>query len=369
MKKGMIALIAALLIALSACAQAQPGYVDGKNADRVHLRAEANQSSQSLGLYFTGAPLENLYDAGAGWRCVQLGTERGYIRSEYVRTQQPAADGKAAKVTNGRGGFVNLRAVPSTQGAILAQVNVSTEVTVYGETVKGWCYIRANGISGYMDSDFLTDPVDKSALPVSPSAPGGALARVGYAANGDNIFRYTAENGAQIHFTSVEEEPVIRYEDVNFDGQMDLVAVITRGASNTMCEFFVWNGHGYTQVWHPGIDYGFANYKLYADKKLVVSHAVNGYAGAMFETCIYRWEGNELRLVRRAVSDLAEDVQIVGSKMIHTQDQELLRVQVRNYPQGVGEGSVIWQRDLPMDDALYTVLEGEMNQALWQGIW
>ena len=54
---------------------------------------------------------------------------------------------------------------------------------------------------------------------------------VGRTADG-YIHRYTADNGQEIYFVSIEKEPPVRYEDVNFDGHPDLVMVTALGASN-----------------------------------------------------------------------------------------------------------------------------------------
>ena len=36
------------------------------------------------------------------------------------------------------------------------------------------------------------------------------------------IHRYLADNGQEIYFVSIEEEPPVRYDDVNFDEHPDL---------------------------------------------------------------------------------------------------------------------------------------------------
>ena len=53
------------------------------------------------------------------------------------------------------------------------------------------------------------------------------------------IWRFQADNGQNIYFTSREAEPFIQYQDINFDGIPDLTILTTRGASNFFSKLFI----------------------------------------------------------------------------------------------------------------------------------
>ena len=54
MKRLFVLLLAMLLMIPAALAESNLYYIDGRDADRVHLRAEPSAQADSLGLYFSG---------------------------------------------------------------------------------------------------------------------------------------------------------------------------------------------------------------------------------------------------------------------------------------------------------------------------
>ena len=76
---------------------------------------------------------------------------------------------------------------------------------------------------------------------------------VGKTSNGEHIHAYTADNGQTIYFTALEPDPFITRQDVNFDGQEDLLVCVSAGASNGYFEFFVREDERYVQSSHDGL--------------------------------------------------------------------------------------------------------------------
>ena len=62
---------------------------------------------------------------------------------------------------------------------------------------------------------------------------------VGQTGDGTFIHRHIAPNGQELYFVSLERDPRVLMEDVNFDGIDDVVVYTAVGASNFFTEFFV----------------------------------------------------------------------------------------------------------------------------------
>lgn len=166
MKKQLVSLILTLGLVLCASAGLAGGttiataVIDGKTADRVHLRETASVEAKSLGLYFTGT--EVIYDSGATgeWTSVVIGDQAGYIKSEYlylgsdpssVKSQQPSGVVTNVKANS----WVNLRSGPHQKSTSVGTLYKDDVVTVLGETVTKWYYVNAGGTYGYVLADFL----------------------------------------------------------------------------------------------------------------------------------------------------------------------------------------------------------------------
>lgn len=187
---------------------------------------------------------------------------------------------------------------------------------------------------------------------------------VGRTSAGENIHVYRADNGQLIYFTALEPEPFIEKADVNFDGLADLIVCVSAGASNGFFEFFVFDGEAYVQANHDGIGYGICNYQLYPEKGLVLSHANNGFAGALHEDCLFRWEGTDLKLIRRAVSELdSEYIWYEDGYALRSYDSRL-RVTVGGYALS-GEWETLLEESVPLADDNWYARE---EAALWQGL-
>lgn len=135
--------------------------IDGGNSDRVHLRKLPSAGANSLGLYFTGTKVLCKSDPGKDWVKVTVGSQTGYINSEYlyvgndadsVQPEQPEAAVKNIKA----GSWVNLRSQPSLSGAAAGKLYKGDVVTVLGQTSGGWYYVKADDQYGYIMSAYLS---------------------------------------------------------------------------------------------------------------------------------------------------------------------------------------------------------------------
>ena len=179
MKKKIIPLIllsvlvACMNIGLALAADYGTAIIDGKTTDRVHLRQRSSTESNSLGLYFTGTQVLCESDPSREWVLVKIGSETGYMKSEYlyrgnnpgsVQPEQPAA------VVKNAGNWVNLRKAPSLGAVVASQLHNGDKVTVLGQTVSNWYYVKADDLYGYIMSDYLV--LDGSS-PSTPNDPYG----------------------------------------------------------------------------------------------------------------------------------------------------------------------------------------------------
>ncbi len=183
------------------------------------------------------------------------------------------------------------------------------------------------------------------------------------------IHQYTAPNGQLLWFTAVEEVPHIKFEDVNYDGHEDIVVVVTRGANNFFSEFFLYDAQAdvYTLATHPGQDEGMCNYGLYPELGLVESFVNSGNAGLLHVRNLYRWEGNNLQLIRSAVSDEWSEDFFEGQTYTQIIHGDVLHITVRDHSREYDE-SVIWERIIPLEDVDYGEIHEAEMAAYWQGL-
>lgn len=189
------------------------------------------------------------------------------------------------------------------------------------------------------------------------------------------IHRYTADNGQELYYVSGMEEEAVRMEDVNFDGDDDLVVLVQQGASNGFFEFYVYDGAQYVLAGRDAmLDGGIPNYALYPEKGIVCAQVNNGWAGLLHETQLFCWEGTTMRRVRGAVSENATSWTMDGTRCTQTTDTGILSLRVTEPAHDENGCSlpdrVLYERELTADWAAEqgeTLLEEEA-EALWQGL-
>lgn len=357
MKKRWLLILTIVMTCMTFAACAETMYIDGRTADRVHLRQSAADAAESLGLFFTGTPVERLSLAEDGWSRVRIGTTLGYMRTEYLAEQAENAF-PLMVVDNRTSDWVNLRGGSSFEATALARVNNGEPLYLMGELASGWSYVSVNGTRGYIVTDFLAI--------VEETADDAAVTQiVGTTPDGGYIHACEVGAGEFVYFVATELDPQLSMEDVNFDGQTDLVFTTLRGATNFYYEFFVWTPRGYVRAEYP-VATGIANYRLDPERGYVVSSANAGSAGALYEDFIFRWEGTSLRTVRCAVSESLHEYRSEGDSFTTTVSDRKIMLTVYAYDED-GDGTLIHEEIIDMT-RLNAEKLNEMKQRLWQGL-
>ena len=186
MKRG-IALLLALALCIFACCALADDYgkavVDAPSG-KLHLRAEASSSSESLGLYFTGTSVTLKSEVENGWVEVKIGRERGWMKAKYLKTGA-AADRVDDEFLDGTGQatkYARMRKGPSTEYQFIRNVNDGENLTVMGETDEGWYYVLYKGDKGFISKNLIytrgtssgyadDDEDDDEYIPVITPAP------------------------------------------------------------------------------------------------------------------------------------------------------------------------------------------------------
>jgi len=122
---------------------------------RLHLRRSPSVSAKSLGLFYTGTPVTVLSYTRDGWAYVRIGQTEGYMDANYLTSARPTQYGAMHTVRNSRATGLNLRALPSTGGELIAFAPNYATLTVLGELSDGWCYVEYDGNLGYMMGTYL----------------------------------------------------------------------------------------------------------------------------------------------------------------------------------------------------------------------
>lgn len=181
------------------------------------------------------------------------------------------------------------------------------------------------------------------------------------------IYCLQADNGQTLYFTSRESDPYIQYQDINFDGVPDITILATRGASNFFFKFFVSSNGLYTPVTLMGYEGDAVNFQLHPEAKLLSTHASNGYAGALFETTLYQWNGTNLYPVRKATSTEYTQSSLEGSIYTTITYNDQLHITFRDYQNGSFEGIVYHDTILPLDEITSVTFDVWM-EILWKDL-
>lgn len=257
-------------------------------------------------------------------------------------------------VQNPHSSWVHLRQEPTTQSLSLGRYDNGTPVRMLRDAGDGWYLVEAGNQRGYMLISMLTRAGEE-----------GRCEIVGRTSEGEHIVRYIAGNRQEIFFTTLENNPKVKMEDVNFDGRSDIVAFTALGASNHFCEFFVFDGENYHQAEHGGIGYGICNYTLFPEEGIVESHTNDGLAGALHDTCLFTWDGYDLKLVRRASARERTDLESRDNAYALVTYTDEIELTVRDYTEDEWEGKLLWEETLHLGSGNeQDVLEQE-RKALW----
>lgn len=189
MKRLLGWLLVLILCIPAAGAENAVRWIDGGNADRVHLRENPSTTADSLGLYYTGTDVIVIdwYDE---WAWVMIGDVTGYVMAEYLTNDQPIKLGPWYVVDNPHSTWVNLRMSPSMDGMIVMCPDNGEMVHILGETADGWSYVECDGVMGYMVTDYLSPEKD------AETAQRWTI--LGTTSDDRYIYQYIAPNGRPI---------------------------------------------------------------------------------------------------------------------------------------------------------------------------
>ncbi|MBR4039350.1 MAG: hypothetical protein IKJ11_04530 [Clostridia bacterium] len=181
MKKAITIILAlVMLLIMTGCAAGESLFVDNRETDKVfperlNLRAEPAKAGGIIGLYYTGAEVENLGVQNEEYTKVRIGGMTGYMASEYLITREEAERRYGADSGFGRcrGAQVDLTGMwmaelpllndTDPQAEILGMLQSGAPVELVG-VLDEWAYIAAQveevRTLGYVPLNCLTDVGD-----------------------------------------------------------------------------------------------------------------------------------------------------------------------------------------------------------------
>ncbi|MGN0773696.1 MAG: SH3 domain-containing protein [Candidatus Ventricola sp.] len=176
-RKCCMLLALVMLLSMAAAGICESLFVDNRETDkifpeRLNLRAEPSKNGAILGLYYTGAEVENLGAENEEYTKVRIGGMTGYMATEYLITQEEAVRRYGEDSTFGeyRAAEVDLTGMWMSSLPLLAETDAQSEqlgqlesgaaVALVG-VLDDWAYIAAQidgqQTFGYVPLDCLTD--------------------------------------------------------------------------------------------------------------------------------------------------------------------------------------------------------------------
>lgn len=381
-KKGIVSLAAlGLLLAWTSLALAQgTAYVAGGSADRVHLRAECSTQGTSMGLYFTGTPVEVTGDAGNGWSAVVIGTQNGYMMTRYL-SGTPVDSLMPTGIISPRnaGSRVNLRGEPIADAPVLGTLKDGAAVRVYGETKGGWYFVDAGGRQGYIKNTLVTlgDAVSAGDAPYPGGAQlvqtltldeGGRRILVEVTRLGENPGYGEATYSVRVETQGTTTQSFVytggRMDeywkavyptDVNMDGYPDLLLMGIAGASDAFGTHYLYEPVSGRFVEHGELaDFSVYRCTLYPQTGYVLNYLHDGAATGSY--VLYQWQNGLLVQLARA-SMLPPEAGITSDKL-QAKAERLVR----------GAWQTVYDETFDLDDEAWQAHDAALLAALWSGI-
>lgn len=136
--------------------------------DKVNVRADASQTADVIGQLEAGSQTTRLEERSDGWSRIDYsnGTQ-GYVKSEYLSTESPAANaGAAEEGAVDANGFTegtvitiqqstNIRESKSEDSAKIATAFAGEKVTVIKSYEEGWTKVTYGEKTGYIKTELL----------------------------------------------------------------------------------------------------------------------------------------------------------------------------------------------------------------------
>lgn len=147
MKKIIISLILMLLIQSGVFAEMNMPFLGEVTANNVNIRAGCNLNFEILNKLQSFDKVE-VFDKQDDWFKIQLPKNtKCYINKKYVLKKNGSC------VVDGN--RINLRARPSMQSSVLAQVNKFQELTIVGEVSDWFIVMPSENCFGWVKSDYI----------------------------------------------------------------------------------------------------------------------------------------------------------------------------------------------------------------------
>jgi len=158
----------------SAPAEGKAGKITGAG---VNFRVSPSTDAEAITQLARHTEITFFEDRGDGWCRIGYDGKTGYVKSDYVSVNGiPLVDPKGI-IT---GDCVNLRATPSTDGAIVTKLSWGTTVDLVSLD-DGWYSVSYNGTAGYVSADYLrvSDGTETPASTIGASIVESAKAYLG----------------------------------------------------------------------------------------------------------------------------------------------------------------------------------------------
>lgn len=176
-KAACVVLALTMLLSIVSVAMSESLYVDNRETDKVYperlnLRSEPSKNGAILGLYYTGAQVQNLGAENDEYVKVSIGGMTGFMASEYLITQEEALAryGNESGFGNCRAAEIDLGGMWQTEAKLFTESDAASAVLCTLENKKPvdligvlgeWAYIRVKEkegeLLGYVQLDLLTD--------------------------------------------------------------------------------------------------------------------------------------------------------------------------------------------------------------------
>lgn len=163
MKKLLCLALCLLFLPLWAAGETEGylSFVNGKTADRVHLRKAPSVDSESLGLFFTGTPVTCFSDPDQTWIKVKIGAQSGYMMSKFLSTADEAGFEMVGRVKNVPD-YVRVLTEPKDGADFVFSISSGETTRVLGETNSHWYCICEGAEFGYVRTKYLSvESVDR----------------------------------------------------------------------------------------------------------------------------------------------------------------------------------------------------------------
>nr|WP_326171349.1 SH3 domain-containing C40 family peptidase [uncultured Oscillibacter sp.] len=149
-----LAMIAAVLLGITALAAEEDIAVaiGATTGSSLRLRSGPSLDASVITMLDEDVPVAVLDNTLDGWYKINYNGNTGFVSADYMLIDQDNIFDAYGRV---EGDGVNVRSTSSTDGQVLTVMNRNSIATVSGFE-DGWYKITANGVDGYIRSDYLT---------------------------------------------------------------------------------------------------------------------------------------------------------------------------------------------------------------------